>query len=94
MFGRKATLPIDIEMRKNAVDDCLKKILDVGELSTSEVEQMAAELQRLNEAKANIKIAQQKQKELYDRKHANPKVYQVGSKVLKKDFARKKRKGG
>ena len=41
-----------------------------------------------------IKIAQQKQKELYDRKHANPKVYQVGSKVLKKDFARKKRKGG
>lgn len=92
MFGRKATLPIDIEMRKNAVDDCLKKILDVGELSTSEVEQMAAELQRLNEAKANIKIAQQKQKELYDRKHANPKVYQVGSKVLKKDFARKQEK--
>ena len=35
-----------------------------------------------------------KNKELYDRKHANPKVYQVGSKVLKKDFARKKRKGG
>ena len=94
MFGRKATLPIDIKMRKKAVDDCLKKILDVGELSPSEVEQMAAErLQRL-EAKANIKIAQQKQKELYDRKHANPKVYQVGSKVLKKDFARKNRKGG
>ena len=54
---------------------------------------MAAEhLQRLNEAKANIKIAQQKQKELYDRKHANPKVYQVGSKVLKNDFARKKKR--
>ena len=65
MFGRKATLPIDIEICKNAVDDCPKKILDVGELSTSEVEQMAAErLQQLNEAKANIKIAQQKQKEL------------------------------
>ena len=67
----------------------------MGELSPSEVQQMAAErLQRLNEAKANIKVAQQKQKELYDRKHANPKVYQVGSKVLKKDFAHKKRKGG
>ena len=43
MFGRKATLAIDIEMRKNAADDCLKKILNVGELSPSEVEQMAAE---------------------------------------------------
>ena len=48
--------------------------------------------EHLNEAKANIKVAQQKQKELYDRKHANPKVYQVGSKVLKKDFVRKKEK--
>ena len=47
MFGRKATLAIDIEMRKDAADDCLKRILDVGELSPSEVEQMAAErLQR------------------------------------------------
>ena len=56
---------------------------------------MAAErLQRLNEAKENIKVAQQKQKEMYDWKHANPKVYQVSSKVLKKDFERKKRKGG
>ena len=26
MFGRKATLAIDIEMRKNAADDCLKKM--------------------------------------------------------------------
>ena len=93
MFGRKATLAIDIEMRKDAADDCLNRILNVGELSPSEVEQMAAErLQRLNEAKENIKVAQQKQKEMYDRKHANPKVYQVGSKVLKKDFARKKRR--
>ena len=50
--------------------------------------------QRLNKAKANIKISQQKQKELCDRKHANPKVYQVGSKVLKKDFARKKKENG
>ena len=38
MFGRKATLVIDIEIRKNVADDCLKKILNVGELSPSEVE--------------------------------------------------------
>ena len=87
MFGRKATLAINIEMCKDAADDCLKRILNVGELSPSEVEQMAAEhLQWLNEAKENIKVAQQKQKELYDRKHANLKVYQVGSKGLEKGF--------
>ena len=45
--------------------------------------------QRLDEAKANIKLAQEKQKEVYDHKHANPTAYQV----LKKDFNRKK-KGG
>ena len=36
--------------------------------------------------------AQEKQKEIYDRKHCtNPEVYAL---VLKKDFTRKKRKGG
>jgi len=38
-------------------------------------------------------LAQEKQKEVYDHKHANPKAYQVGSKVLQKDVMRKKRKG-
>lgn len=38
--------------------------------------------------------AQQKQKEVYDRKHHQPDVYAVGALVLKKDFTRKKRKGG
>ena len=49
---------------------------------------------QLNEAKANIKLAQEKQKEVYDRKHANPTAYQVVSKVLKKAFNRKKKKCG
>ena len=36
-----------------------------------------------------------KQKEIYDKKHCtNPEVYSVGALVLKKDFTRKKRKGG
>ena len=93
MFGRKATLVIDIEICKNVADDCLKKILNVGKLSVT-IWGGTEHLQQLNEAKANIKIAKQKQKELYAWKHDNPKVYQVGSKVLKKDFARKIRKGG
>ena len=56
MFGRKATLTIDIEMCKDAADDCLKRVLNVGELLPFEVEQMAAEhLQWLNEAKETSK---------------------------------------
>ena len=41
MFGRKAALAIDIEMHKDAAENCLKRILNVGELSPSKVEQMA-----------------------------------------------------
>lgn len=48
----------------------------------------------LDRAKRNILQAQQKQKEAYDKKHFNPPVYEIGSLVLKKDFQRKKRKGG
>ena len=56
---------------------------------------MAAQRQELlQQVKANIKQAQDKQKEYFDRKHANPAAYSVGAKVLKKDFLRKKRKGG
>ena len=40
----------------------------------------------LDKAKTNISAAQEKQKADYDRKHANPTVYKVGSKVLAKDF--------
>ena len=48
----------------------------------------------LEEAKLNILQAQQKQKEHYDKKHANPHSYSIGTKVLLKDFKRKKTKGG
>ena len=49
---------------------------------------------RLEEAKANILAAQEKQKDDYDRKRACPECYQVDALVLKKDFLQKKRKGG
>ena len=48
----------------------------------------------LESVKKNIIIAQAKQKEQYDIKHAKREVYKLGSIVLKKDFARKKRAGG
>ena len=42
----------------------------------------------------NIKQAQEKQKEVYDRKHAHPDVFPVGSEVPKKDFRCKKQANG
>ena len=42
----------------------------------------------------NIKLAQEKQKNIYDRKHSNPPKFDIGIKVLKKDFRRKRRAGG
>ena len=44
-------------------------------------------------AEANIKSAQTKQKETYDRKH-QPPTFSVGSKVLLENTAQKQRKGG
>ena len=48
----------------------------------------------LQDAKKNILRAQAKQKAAYDRRHCHPEVFRVGAMVLKKDFTRKKRKGG
>ena len=48
----------------------------------------------LEQAKTNIILAQRRQKKVYDTKHSNPCVFQIGALVLKKDFTRKKRKGG
>jgi len=45
-------------------------------------------------ARENIQKAQQKQKQLYDKKHGVADGFSVGSVVLKKDFKRKKRQGG
>ena len=46
--------------------------------------------QHIESVKENILIAQQRQKEKYDRKHSNPEVFAVGALVLKKDFTHKK----
>ena len=44
--------------------------------------------------KENIEQAQKKQKEHYDLKHGAASCFSIGSVILKKDFTRKKRKGG
>ena len=45
----------------------------------------------LESVKKNIIIAQTKQKEQYDIKYAKPEVYMLGSIVLNKDFAHKRK---
>ena len=42
-----------------------------------------ARKRKLEDAKANIISAQQKQKENYDRKHHQPEVFAIGAIVLK-----------
>ena len=94
MFGRKATIPIDIDTATKTREDHLQKCLDAEKLSPSKVEKMEFQQQELlQQVKANILQAQEKQKEYYDRKRTNPFAYTVSAKVLKKDFLRKKCKG-
>lgn len=93
MFGRKAILPIDIEMDDQAEDEL------IAQFNRDDDSQAAQAIMRKRSedfklAKANISKAQQKQKRDYDRKHAKPEAYSVGEKVLVKDFLRKKRAGG
>lgn len=47
-----------------------------------------------SQVKSNIHHAQQKQEEQYNKKHSTSRGFKVGEIVLKKDFTRKKRKGG
>ena len=92
MFGRKPTMPIDVDMATNTPEDQLQMYLEAEELSQSQVNEMAAQRQELlQQVKANIKQAQDKQKEYFDWKHTNPAAYSVGAKVLKKDFARSRK---
>ena len=48
----------------------------------------------LEKAKANILVPQLRQKRTYDQRHSDPYVFRIGGLVLKKDFKRKKRRGG
>ena len=88
MFGRKATLPIDINIQKKS-----KKL--ISGINFEDIERLNKEREkRLQAAKTNIVTAQRKQKEHYDKKRAKPLCYKVRALVLVKDFKRKKRKGG
>ena len=92
MFGRKAVLPIDLGSSSNGIG--AHEVIESGGDKEALTNMLDARRKRLEEAKANIVSAQQKQKEIYDCKHHQPEVFAIGAIVLKKDFTRKKQKGG
>ena len=90
MFGRKAVLPIDVEMNIAS-----PYINDEAEPLGSVIERLSEQrLKTLTMVKECIHRAQKKQKDVYDRKHALSNSYVIGDLVFKKDFKRKKRAGG
>ena len=90
MFGRKPIVPVDLNSGSNGVcaEEVVKKASDEAALRNM----LDARKVKLEEAKANIVSAQQKQKEIYDCKHHQPAVFAIDAIVLKKDFTRKKKK--
>ena len=96
MFGRKATLPVDLELRKKTSEEVLEDCFNHREDDCSDWMRREEEnrRQRLELVKANIEAAQRKQKRHYDLKRAVKQQYRVGELVLLKDHTRKKRKGG
>ena len=88
MFGRQATLPIDVELSDAGKTESVPSI----QLNIPKMQEERIKL--LDQAKSNILQAQKKQKELFDKKNAKPLHYSVGQLVLKKDFTRTKSKGG
>ena len=67
MFGRKATLPIDVELQNASPKEVCQKFHTLDEPNTSAI--LREHAQRLETAKQNILVAQLKQKENYDQKH-------------------------
>ena len=88
-------MPIEFTMQNESREEILEEFQTAASLESKEgflAKLIESRSSILEKAKANISAAQEKQKADYDRKHANPTVYKVGSKVLAKDFLWRKRK--
>ena len=92
MFGRRAWLLIDInEESSYCPEQKLSEFLGMSEPDIEETKATRSTVQEL--VKKNIRAAQIKQKNHYDRKHG-AQSFSIGSVVVMKDFTRKKRRGG
>lgn len=93
MFGRKAILPIDIDMDSQDPNSLISQYNEDSDSQAIE-SMMSKRIENLKAAKENITKAQKKQKKYYDKKHAKPDAFDIGDKVLVKDFHKKKKAGG
>eukprot|EP00731_Ephydatia_muelleri_P032772 Em0024g316a len=80
MFGRRATLPIDVELERQCSEDLCKTYWELEEHPYPAVFSEHARI--LEEAKGNIIAAQLRQKEAYDKKHCKPGQFQCDQLLL------------
>eukprot|EP00731_Ephydatia_muelleri_P030102 Em0021g625a len=88
MFGRKAILPLDLDAGVHQ-GPCNEAEVTIFSQETEIQQKESQHKALLEEVQKNIS-AQKKQKEQYDKKHSKAAF----TTVLKKDFRKKKRKGG
>ena len=72
MFGRRATLPIDVELERQCSEDLCKTYWELEEHPYPAA--FSGHACILEEAKGNIIAAKLRQKEAYDKKHHKPSV--------------------
>ena len=79
MFGRKTVLPIDINTGISDPDAVLHEFQNSEELCPSQLDTALSKKHILEEAKKNIIVAQQKQKDQYDRKYGQSGLFNTCS---------------
>ena len=82
MFGHAATLPVDINMNKMSAEDYVELPHEYDEKIHQEMQKKRFDTMVL--ATRYILAAQEKQKQYYDSKRANPHLFTVGQQVLLK----------
>ena len=92
MFGRRATLPIDVELERQSLEDLCKTYWELEEHPYPAAFSEHARI--LEEVEGNIIAVQLRQKGVYDKKHSKPGQFQCEQFVLQRNFSHKKVKGG
>ena len=78
MFGRKPTHPVDVVMDSGTLHDALRAFQEV-DVAIAHDELIIHRRECLEIVKQNILDAQQRQKEIYDRKHVCPPTFHLGA---------------
>ena len=91
MFGRKAVIPVNLDNGSEHAQPDAEEVFGQG-CDPETIQKIQEDTKkRLEKAKVNIICAQQKQKEVYDRKHHQPDVYAgTEERLYKKEKKRRK----